>query len=503
MVGDEYIIDELDSVWKKKLDKGEVILFIGNELDQIDVSIDGSKTTELLFRDIILGHKLTDYEKLITSINPALVVKRAETQDFNDQIPIWREEFKSQISGLEKFGMLEEILSLQKFKYIFTVNSSPLVNIAVTKTQDYQRPGFYNFHLKDYNGFTSQFFKKNNQNSSETIFNKIEENDVNIIHLLGKFEKNEKHLALFDDDKLNALIEYGTTDESRSIAFDVLSKILKDKYILLLGVDFEPWLIFLLLNAMTLKKRLGDVPKLFVDEENYKNYELRKYLGFNKSLFFRHKNNDGNEQSSQLKHFIDELKKPSGNEPTLLAKQFTGCVFISYSRRKISFALKLKEYLDSIGIESRLDTRNISPGDVIDREIRNFITDSQIWIPIISDDLLLDPDFDNRYILKNEWPEMMSTQMAATSLPKKYRSIASKTVFPIVISDLEPDMTRLKKLFKMVFKKSGKFSQSSKLKDKFNWGKLDVIYSLDEDNPNFDQLRLPLFNSLATKKDRV
>lgn len=261
-------------------------------------------------------------------------------------------------------------------------------------------------------------------------------------HLFGKLSAIPAY-AVTQEDTLEFLHSLQSETRKPNVLFDELNR----TSLLILGCSYKDWLARFFLR-MTKRKRLiearGNTD--YVADEKISNDD-------NLVLFLRHFSARTKiyEEGGAL-DFIDELYQrwierfpqeehdSEAKITTSLDKEIMqpGAVFLSYASEDMAAAIKIKDNLESEGIDIFFDKDDIRAGDDWEVKIRQNISKCSLFIPIISKNTLTE----ERRFFRIEWNQAIeealkvapsqhfivpvvtdNTQPTEEALPAKFRSV--------------------------------------------------------------------------------
>jgi TIR domain len=246
-----------------------------------------------------------------------------------------------------------------------------------------------------------------------------------LYYLFGRAERGKYDFAICEVEILRFLIKLHDARYRPKRLFDEL----RDKHLLLLGVNFSDWLARFFL---WLAKGRGNV--------SLPNRELREYLadpkvGKDRSLvlFLEHFSDTTRVVGIEPDEFVAELHRrwseeasstvqPGSQPPTEMPK---GAIFLSYSRTDRASVEALYAKLNRESIPVWYDA-GLQAGDVWKEKIRKYIDSCSVFIPLVSMEALRR----ERAEFREEWQQ-------AVEIDKQYFGSAKSPIVPIVVDDVD------------------------------------------------------------------
>jgi len=245
-----------------------------------------------------------------------------------------------------------------------------------------------------------------------------------LYYLLGKATIDNYDFAICDVEILRFLIKL----QDRSYRPERLFDELREKHLLLLGVNFSDWLArFFLWLA---KARVNEPDR-----------RLREYLADQRALrethlvaFLKHFSDTTRVVRDEPEKFVSDLYErwsaggdpgpaPPRQRPTPPAEMPSNAVFLSYSRPDATAVQNLYAQLAAAGIPAWYDAA-LSPGDLWEETLAANIEKCVIFIPLISQGALNRP----KAQFRAEWEE-------AVKQDKKWFGFNQTGIVPIIIDE--------------------------------------------------------------------
>ena len=333
----------------KEIDKGNVILVIGQEL--LSINIDGQ---QMLLKEYILRE-----------IAKRLGVTYEDGMDFaNLSYDEWKDEWERLESGPyfetnkiinelkeRKVGIPETLLklmSIDKFDKVITTTINDFVYEAMrshrtVKVQQLE-------------------YRKNSKEQDISLGQK----DF-VYHMFGKVAPTEDYV-LTDDDMIEFM--HCWMDEERRP--ENLASMLFSKYLLVVGCNYPYWLFRFFFHSLKYSKTTGSASTLGMLADSKLDSKLVAFLS---------RMNAGVHEDAV--NFVNELVNRwniyKGKDP-IQKKQ----IFISYANENADMASIIASTFDSQKYNVWFDKESLKVGDQYDIIIQNTINDCDAFIPVLS-----------------------------------------------------------------------------------------------------------------------
>ncbi len=279
-------------------------------------------------------------------------------------------------------------------------------------------------------------YQGSQENDIEDLQKAREEGRRFLYYLFGKAKRGNYDFAICDVEVLRLLIRLHDASYRPKQLFDEL----REKHLLLLGVNFSDWLArFFLWLA---KARAN---------ENFPNRALREYLADQKAgqdrplvLFLEHFSDTTRVVGVDPERFVDELyRRWSAGPPQ--SSQVTGskppaempkdATFISYSRTDQAAVQALYAQLNRLGIPAWYDA-GLGAGDLWADKIRTYIDNCSVFVPLVSLEAL-----------RREKAEFRAEWRQAVEIDERRFGTGQTGIVPIVV-DEDDDILKSPATFK-------------------------------------------------------
>lgn len=292
----------------------------------------------------------------------------------------------NKIFGSKKFTpsqKIQRLLSIKQFPFVITTSFTPIVEQAMQ--------GIWKDELR-----VMRF--NNNPSENDDIKNGTDLRKPTIYYMFGKVGEGAHKYVLTDIDMLDYVSSWLSND-NRVRPKNLCSE-LKDKYLLMLGNNYNNWLFRFIWYSMR-KPDLG--------------HGMLAYDTLDDSLLnFLERTETFTKQNTS--DVIDQIltrleRKLAENEITKFNKPEDNMdVFISYSRSDSEIAEKLYETLAAQGKRVWYDKNNLTDGGNFMDEIRKAIRTAKYFIPILSENITKEKD--DSHVYRNEWDQAIEVAIS-------------------------------------------------------------------------------------------
>lgn len=370
---DQRLWDRLvDQIWN-----GNVIPVIGDNL------ILEEKTT--------ISDELVKYlsQKYQLESGPENFSELYYDRDFADYRSGLYEEISSLIesnqSNFHPSLILRDFLSIEQFPFVITTS----VDYTVEETMR-EIWGRRNRSLR-----TLVF--RNDPSANDDIGRSSEIHQPTVYYMFGKASSWREHSFVLTDEDMLSFSQSWLSDRHPQN----LSKVIADKYLLFLGVNYPDWFIRFLWFSMRQNLRGSG---MLVDDR-----EIESSLV---SFFRRVSVRTQQEPRSVLREILPRLEqKRREHERNKFKHVAEGCdFFISYSRRDEAWALALYEALTRRGYNVWYDRENITVGSDWELSIRKGIRTARHFIALLSERIAQEAHEEHPYRI--EWETALAHRLS-------------------------------------------------------------------------------------------
>lgn len=246
-----------------------------------------------------------------------------------------------------------------------------------------------------------------------------------VYHLFGRVSAIPDY-ALTQEDILEFLHTLQSVDRQPSVLFDELNR----SHLLILGCSFGDWLARFFLRTSK-RKRLLEVrgtTDFVADAKITKDENLVLFLrqfSASTKIF----------EGGGALEFIDELHQrwqEHGTAPPPPPPPVeTGRIFLSYAHEDSQAARKIKDTLESEGIDVIFDKDRLKAGDAFEKTLKHFIAQCSLFIPVISQHTLT-PE---KRFFRIEWNFALEDSLRVAP--------TQRFIIPVVIDNTLPDEPRI------------------------------------------------------------
>lgn len=360
--------------WNKllnKIDNGEVVLILGDELSAITINGQRHLLKEYILRQLVMA--LNDGE-----LDSSKHLKEEDIQSFSDISYDYKKKewhsIKSDpymettdiLSNISKSSydteILHKLFSLNRFKIILTTGFD---NIACSVLEDMYGPENIE-HLSYKRGSNGPDLKPQ---LDKTLF----------YQMFGKASSDMHSFVLSEDDLLD-FIHFWMDQNYRP---KVLSNVLRDKYILVLGCNYPNWLFRFFFHSLKYSSTMrqeghdnGLLADTNLDPELVSFLRRMETSVYEDAIKFINELHDRWEKRARG-NAIDNNIQVSSDEDGFDA-------FISYASEDFDDVQEIARIFNEKGLRVWFDKDNLKSGDKYERKIKYLIEKAKIFIPVLS-----------------------------------------------------------------------------------------------------------------------
>ena len=381
----------------KEIDRGNVVLVIGQEL--LSINVDGE---QVLLKDYILreiANRLgVIYEEGMDFSNFSFderktAWERSDSDPYYETYKIINELKEKNIGTPET---LLKLLSIDKFDKVITTTINDFVYEAMKKNR---------------NVSVQQLEYRKNSNEQDIS---LEQNNF-VYHMFGKVAPTEDYV-LTDDDMLEFM--HCWMDEGRRPMN--LASTLFNKYLLVVGCNYPYWLFRFFFHSLKYSKTTGSASTLGMLADSKLDAKLVDFLS---------RMNAGVHEDAV--NFVNELVERWNKYKDKDIPQKKQ-IFISYASEDGDIAHQISSAFDSQKYKIWFDKESLKVGDKYDGIIMNTINDCDAFIPVLSRSTETRKGY-----YRKEWG--WGLDAAKEWAPEKF-------VFPIKIENIDIDSSVFKDL---------------------------------------------------------
>lgn len=351
--GNDLFFDAQQAAWDKLIDEivnGNVIPLIGP-----DILVEGgnihTKIVKALAKKFQLNNMPTSFSELVYDHDYLKQVK-----DNKDSIYKIMNNLVSKPNMFRPSNILKELLSIKQFPFIMITSFTPIAEDV----------------MRDVWGDELRVLKfNNNPSENDDIVSETDLRKPTIYYMFGKVGDSAHRYVLTDTDMLDFCTSWLNEGDKRP---HKLVRIIKDKYLLMLGNNYSDWLFRFIWYSI---RKTGTGEGLVVADNI--DDQLSQFLERNHTFMCNNPHEVIQEIKSRLPHRLKDIEK----------KKFDSVeqgidVFISYSRSDIKIAEELYRKLSAQGKKVWFDKNNITAGGDFRNEIKAGIQKARYFIPILS-----------------------------------------------------------------------------------------------------------------------
>jgi hypothetical protein len=208
-----------------------------------------------------------------------------------------------------------------------------------------------------------------------------------VFFLMGKISRQPKYV-LTEEDMLEAVCELQSEQRRPARLFETL----KEKHLLILGVNFSDWLARIFLRT-TKQGRLSDgrsVIEVLADRKTCHDPNLLFFLRHVSDHTLLFPCDGGGDFVAELWNrwktkFPEELFNALTPEIPPAADMPSRAIFLSYAHEDAEAVKRLKAGLNAAGLDAWYDKERLKPGDTFHLEIENYVSrQCSCFVPLIS-----------------------------------------------------------------------------------------------------------------------
>lgn len=375
--GNDLLFNAQQAAWDKLIDEivnGNVIPLIGPDI-LIESGNVHKKIVEALAKKFRLSNIPSSFSELVYDHDFLKQVK-----DDKKAIYGYMNMLFSRPNVFRPSSILKELISIKQFPFIIITSFTPIAEEV----------------MREVWGDELRVLKfNNNPSENDDILSETDLRKPTIYYMFGKVGDSANRYVLTDNDMLAFCTSWLNEGKNRP---NMLTRIIKNKYLLMLGNNYSDWLFrFIWYSIRNPEKSDG-----LVVTENIED-ELSQFLERNHTFICNNPQDVIQEIKDRLPRRLQDLEK----------KKFDSVergvdVFISYSRSDIKVAEELYNKLTAQGKKVWFDKKNISSGGDFRNEIKEGIQNARYFIPILSKNVEKERKKSHYYRL--EWDD--ASQMA-------------------------------------------------------------------------------------------
>ena len=285
-----------------------------------------------------------------------------------------------QLKKFEPSRTLKRLLSIKQFPFVITTTFDPIVENTmreVWKERNVKVLAFSN------NPATTNVPNKGDIAKKSDIYNPT------LYYMFGKVDKNPHRFVVTDHDMLSFCKSWLT----EGFRPKVLSEVISNKYLLVLGGNYSDWLFRFIWYSMKISLESNpsgmmvdnDVEDSLIDFLNRTNTFIQK---------------DPEKVIVEIEHRLSE-RMEDFNRTKFDHPRMNTDVFISYSRSNKEIAKTLYETLTAKGLNVWYDMKNLSTGADFMEQIQDAIKTTKYFVALLSNHI--SEEVNDYHVYRKEW----------------------------------------------------------------------------------------------------
>lgn len=363
--------------------KGNVIPVIGPDIIRIK-----NKTSQQFLIDA-LGRCCGIGDQQMTTFSQLLFDNRYINSAINKNGDIYSTLFNvieknpSYFDDAESNSLLLSILKIPYFKFVITTSFDPIVENMMRRVHG-DKLRVLNFC--------------NDPTNNEDLLNGEETRHPTLYYMFGKANMKENSFVVTEEDLLHFSQAWlHSSDCSNNKKPLVISKLLLNRYLLVLGHDYKDWLFrffwFALKNEAFGNKKSG---MLALKKEDA---DLIDFL--NHVNTFSHVEPNLEKMTNNILTGIDKYEKDHHIDQNAIPPSEGTDIFISYSRGDSELVYYIYNRLKEKGLNVWFDRDSLEKGKDFMMQIENAIRNSTFFVPIFTPTILQQAHEEHPY--RKEW----------------------------------------------------------------------------------------------------
>lgn len=361
--------------------KGNVIPVIGGDMQTNDGQPVGKIIMDAIAADCGITENISGFSQLVSSKS-----FKAKYDRQNYIYTIVKDVIESNKTVFDPSPLLMKLLGTRKFPFVITTSFCPMVENT----------------LREVYGDVKVLTFTNDARTNDDIVGASDLKKPTAYHIFGKYDDGDRKFVVTDMDMLSfsrswlAKTDFGSNAKPANLA-----QALADKYLLVLGCNYQDWLFRFLWFALK-ENRLApsvssDAIGMLAEKRN-ENDELIAFLN-NSNIFTQIIDIEGFVEKllSKMNEYEAVHEKPSKfDNPEMGAD-----VFISYSRSDSGVVEKFYNKLTERGLDVWFDRRNLLLGDDFRKEIRKAVKTATLFVPVLSENIR--KEYKEEHVYRTEW----------------------------------------------------------------------------------------------------
>lgn len=302
---------------------------------------------------------------------------------------------------IEPSQLLVKLIETKLFPFIITTSFMPIVEQTMEKV--------WKEDLKVLNF-------NNNPSENDDINNASDLNKPTVYYMFGRVGDTRPHrYVVTDQDMLDFCSSWLSSEDSRK-PYRLIRE-LKDKYLLMLGIDYSDWLFRFIWYSVRKESELKSENNDMISNNVELEESFRKFMLRNKTYL----KNNPEEVIRQIKERMERqyVQNPllRNNIMNRIVTKFSypeekTDIFLSYSRRDAEFTEKLYEALTQKGYNVWYDKNNLTDGGNFLQEIKQAIKTTKFFVPILSQNI--ETEKNEHHVYRYEWDIAVEVRVGRT-----------------------------------------------------------------------------------------
>lgn len=368
-LGAELVFDPNEAAWDKLTEQvvaGNVIPVIGSDILCEDRNIH-TQLVELLARKFSLKTNPTSFTELVYDHD----FLKAINHDEDNLYVVLNAVFRQIVVPPSR--LLRTVLGIRQFPFVITTSFTPIVETVMRENWG--------------NELRVMRFGNDPKTNSD-ITDETDLRKPTVYYMFGRVGEGAHRYALTDNDMLDFCTSWVAETDRRP---KLLTKTLKNKYLLMLGNNHSDWLFRFIWYAVR-NSSGGDGLYAYQHGED----ELLRFLERHHTFIRRN-------PAEVVEQIVERLAvKLERNEHTKFENVETDAdVFISYSRADEALARQLYEQLTKMGVRVWYDRKDITHGGRFMDEIRRGIRTARYFVPIFTKNV--EEERNAPHVYREEW----------------------------------------------------------------------------------------------------
>lgn len=371
----------MEKQWKvliEQIFKGNVIPVIGGDMQ----TCDGQPVEKIIMKaiasDFGINENINSFSQFVNhrNYNPIR----------NNIYSLISDKIENRADVFVPSPLLMKLLETKKFPFVITTSFCPMVENALRKIY----------------GDAKVLTFTNDARTNDDIDGVSDLKKPTAYHIFGKYDDGDRKFVVTDMDMLSFSRSWLAKTDSGSNAKPVnLAQALSDKYLLVLGCNYQDWLFRFLWYALKENRLAPSTSQETIGmlaEKRSEDDELITFLN-NSNVFTQIVDTEGFVEKLILKmnEYEATCQKPSRFDTPEIGSD----VFISYSRADSDMVERFCRKLTDKGLNVWYDKENLLLGDDFRKEIKKAIKTATLFVPILSQNIK--KQYKEEHVYRTEW----------------------------------------------------------------------------------------------------